>query len=83
MTDAFMLKHVRRNKQGFVSIKLITSFRKVKAMSKDFQTVAYCLRHSDKLEVNEEGQLLINFVYNIYCLFDGLSICAYLALLIA
>lgn len=58
VTDAFMLKHVRRNKQGYVSIKLITSFRKVKAMSKDYQTVAYCLRHSQLLEVNEEGERL-------------------------
>ncbi len=28
--DAFLLKHVRRNKLGFVSVKLLTSFKKVK-----------------------------------------------------
>lgn len=27
--DAFLLKHVQKNKMGFVSIKLLTSFRKV------------------------------------------------------
>lgn len=27
--DAFLLKHVRRNKQGYVSVKLLTSFKKV------------------------------------------------------
>lgn len=27
--DAFLLKHVRRNKLGFVSVKLLTSFKKV------------------------------------------------------
>lgn len=27
--DAFLLKHVRRNKMGFVSVKLLTSFKKV------------------------------------------------------
>lgn len=53
--DAFMLKHVRRNKMGYVSLKLVTSFRKVKALSKDYRVVAYCLRSSEKLEVNEEG----------------------------
>ena len=33
--DAFLLKHVRRNKEGYVSLKLITSFKKVKSLSKD------------------------------------------------
>ena len=55
LKDAFLLKHVRRNKQGFVSLKLITSFRKVKSLTKDFRAVAYSLRLSDELEVNEEG----------------------------
>lgn len=27
--DAFLLKHVQRNKLGYVSLKLLTSFRKV------------------------------------------------------
>ncbi|RXN37533.1 la-related 6-like protein [Labeo rohita] len=27
--DAFLLKHVRRNKLGFVSVKLLTSFKKI------------------------------------------------------
>lgn len=27
--DAFLLKHVRRNKMGYVSVKLLTSFKKV------------------------------------------------------
>lgn len=53
--DAFMLKHVRRNKMGYVSLKLVTSFRKVKSLTRDFRVVAYCHRNSQKLEVNEEG----------------------------
>lgn len=32
--DAFLLKHVRRNKLGFVSVKLLTSFKKVTAAPK-------------------------------------------------
>jgi la-related protein 6 len=55
LKDAFLLKHVRRNKQGYVSLKLITSFKKVKSMTKDYRVVAYSLRLSDDLEVNEEG----------------------------
>ncbi|KAL3866947.1 hypothetical protein ACJMK2_044193 [Sinanodonta woodiana] len=56
LKDAFLLKHVRRNKSGYVSIKLITSFKKVKSLTKDYRVVTYSLRQSDKLEVNEEGK---------------------------
>lgn len=31
--DAFLLKHVQRNKMGFVSLKLLTSFKKVRCMN--------------------------------------------------
>jgi hypothetical protein len=31
--DAFLLKHVRRNKLGYVSVKLLTSFKKVRLTS--------------------------------------------------
>ena len=31
--DAFLLKHVRRNKLGYVSVKLLTSFKKVRLCS--------------------------------------------------
>ena len=55
LKDAFLLKHVRRNKQGYVSLKLITSFKKLKSLTKDFRVVAYCLRQSERLQVNEEG----------------------------
>jgi len=55
LKDAFLLKHVRRNKQGYVSLKLVTSFKKMKSLTKDFRVVAYSLRQSDNLEINEEG----------------------------
>ncbi|KAF4071935.1 hypothetical protein AMELA_G00268520 [Ameiurus melas] len=54
--DAFLLKHVRRNKLGFVSVKLLTSFKKVKHLTRDWRTTAYALRHSTLLELNEEGR---------------------------
>ncbi|XP_041366404.1 la-related protein 6-like [Gigantopelta aegis] len=55
LKDAFLLKHVRRNKLGYVSLKLITSFKKLKSMTKDYRVVAYSLRQSECLRVNEEG----------------------------
>lgn len=56
LKDAFLLKHVRRNKQGFVSLKLITSFKRIKSLTKDYRVVAIALREgAKKLEVNAEG----------------------------
>lgn len=54
LKDAFLLKHVRRNRYGFVSIKLITSFKKMKSLTKDYRVVAYSLKNSQNLELNEE-----------------------------
>lgn len=56
--DAFLLKHVRRNKEGYVSLKLISSFKRVKHLAKDWRAVAYAISKSDKLEVNESGTKL-------------------------
>ncbi|KAJ8247920.1 hypothetical protein GJAV_G00252090 [Gymnothorax javanicus] len=54
--DAFLLKHIRRNKMGFVSVKLLTSFKKVKHLTRDWRTTAYALRQSALLELNDEGR---------------------------
>ncbi|XP_048828989.1 la-related protein 6-like [Brienomyrus brachyistius] len=54
--DAFLLKHIRRNKLGYVSIKLLTSFKKVKHLTRDWRTTACALRQSTVLELNEEGR---------------------------
>ncbi|XP_046398703.1 la-related protein 6 [Ischnura elegans] len=51
--DAFLLKHVKRNKEGYVSLKLISSFKRVKHLAKDWRVVAYALQRSVKLQVNE------------------------------
>ncbi|XP_053556694.1 la-related protein 6-like [Bombina bombina] len=53
--DAFLLKHVQKNKMGYVSIKLLTSFKKVKYLTRDWRKTLYALKFSDILEVNEEG----------------------------
>ncbi|KAK2521507.1 hypothetical protein Q9233_010751, partial [Columba guinea] len=52
--DAFLLKHVQKNKMGFVSIKLLTSFKKVKYLMRDWRLTLYALWFSELLEVNEE-----------------------------
>ncbi|XP_008559293.1 la-related protein 6 [Microplitis demolitor] len=57
--DAFLLKHVKRNKEGYVSLKLISSFKRVKHLSRDWRIVGAALRaKSTKLQVNELGTKL-------------------------
>lgn len=56
--DAFLLKHVKRNKEGYVSLKLISSFKRVKHLTKDWRVVAHALARSKKLEINEAGTKL-------------------------
>lgn len=56
--DAFLLKHVKRNKEGYVSLKLISSFKRVKHFSRDWRVVGAALAKSKKLEVNPQGTKL-------------------------
>jgi len=53
--DGFLLKHVRRRSDGFVSLKLVAGLRKVKQISREFSVVLKALQTSSKLEVNGEG----------------------------
>lgn len=54
--DKFLLKHVRRNKEGYVSLKLVSSFKKVKQLTKDWRVVAYAIgKGSAGIEINDLG----------------------------
>ena len=53
--DGFLLKHVRRRSDGFVSLKLVAGLRKVKQISREFPVILSAVQKSDKLEVNSEG----------------------------
>ena len=55
LKDSFLMKHINRNKQGYVSLKLVASLRKVKTLSKDWKVVLECLKNSNLLALNEEG----------------------------
>ena len=54
LKDSFLMKHIHRNKQGLVSLKLVASFRKVKSLTKDWKVVQASLLHSPLLELNHE-----------------------------
>lgn len=54
--DKFLLKHIRRNKEGYVSLKLVSSFKKVKQLTKDWRVVAHSLgKVSAKIQINDVG----------------------------
>ena len=52
--DAFLMKHIGRNRLGYVSLKLVASLRKVKSLSKDWRVVLASVRSSELLALNEE-----------------------------
>ena len=54
LKDSFLMKHINRNKQGYVSLKLVASLRKVKTLSKDWKVVLESLKHSKQLALNED-----------------------------
>lgn len=55
LKDAFLMKHIARNKHGFVSLKLVASLRKIKSLTKDCKLVAESIKHSKLLELNEDS----------------------------
>uniref|UniRef100_A0A1I8P8E3 HTH La-type RNA-binding domain-containing protein n=1 Tax=Stomoxys calcitrans TaxID=35570 RepID=A0A1I8P8E3_STOCA len=56
LKDAFLLKHVKRNKEGFVSLKLVSSFKRVRQLTKEWKVVGNAVRRkSQKIELNDVG----------------------------
>lgn len=56
LKDAFLLKHVRRNKEGLVSLKLVSSFKRVRQLTKDWRVVGYAIKQkSNLIELNDIG----------------------------
>ena len=54
LKDSFLLKHINRNKQGYVSLKLVASLRKIKSLTKDWEVVLGAAMRSDLLDINAE-----------------------------
>ncbi|XP_042353198.1 la-related protein 6b [Plectropomus leopardus] len=52
--DGFLLKHVQRNKQGYVSLKLLTCLKKIKVLTSNWCMTLAGAERSELLEVNDE-----------------------------
>ncbi|XP_061578869.1 la-related protein 6-like [Cololabis saira] len=52
--NSFLLKHVLKNKHGYVSLKLLTSLKKIKSLTSDWNVTLMAAECSDLLEVNDD-----------------------------
>ena len=57
--DKFLLKHVKRNKEGFVSLKLISSFKRVKHLTKDWRQVSKRSSSNSKTKAIEDRNRIL------------------------
>lgn len=55
MKNAYLLRQVARKRNGFLSIKFISSFKRMRELSRDWQTTAKALIKSEKLELSDDG----------------------------
>jgi hypothetical protein len=53
--DKYLLRQIRCKSEGYISIKLMTSFKKVKKLTRDWRTVRFALLQTDNLIVSPEG----------------------------
>ncbi|KAH7568586.1 hypothetical protein JRO89_XS06G0018800 [Xanthoceras sorbifolium] len=55
-TDKHMMNLIKKNRQGFVPISVIASFRKMKKLTRDYASIAVALRESSLLVVSSNGK---------------------------
>ncbi|XP_042941513.1 la-related protein 6A [Carya illinoinensis] len=55
-TDKYMLGFIKKNKEGFVPMAVIGSFRKMKKLTRDYSLIATALRESSFLVVSSNGK---------------------------
>ncbi|KAI3881521.1 hypothetical protein MKX03_035599 [Papaver bracteatum] len=55
-TDKFLMKFLKKNKQGFIPVGVIASFRKMKKLTQNNELVVAALRESSLLVVSSDGK---------------------------
>lgn len=55
-TDDFMLKHIKRNAEGWVPIRVLADFHKMRKLCRSFPTIVAALRTSTELEISPDGK---------------------------
>ncbi|KAH9606957.1 hypothetical protein KSS87_009351 [Heliosperma pusillum] len=55
-SDKFLIKYVKKDKEGFVPISVIATFRKVKRLTKDSSVIVDALKESSQLVISSDGK---------------------------
>lgn len=55
MKDTFLLQHIKHNKEGYISLKLLSGFKRIKQLVKNWRELSYALESgSSMLQLNSE-----------------------------
>ncbi|GMI77748.1 La related protein 6a [Hibiscus trionum] len=55
-TDKYMMSLIKKNKEGFVSISMIASFRRMKRLTRSHPSIVAALKESSMLVVSSDGK---------------------------
>ncbi|KAL4368327.1 hypothetical protein GQ457_05G035710 [Hibiscus cannabinus] len=55
-TDKYMMSLIKKNKEGFVAISVISSFRKMKKLTRNYPSIVAALKDSSLLVVSSDGK---------------------------
>lgn len=54
-TDKYLLRQLRSKSEGYLSVKLLTSFKKIKKLTRDWRVTAHALKLSAIVELSNDG----------------------------
>ena len=54
-TDKYLLRQLRSKSEGYLSVKLLTSFKKIKKLTRDWRVTAHALKLSAQVELSTDG----------------------------
>lgn len=54
LKDKFILQQIQKDKEGWVDLKLIANFNRVKQLSQNMEIITKSLKHSHIVELNED-----------------------------
>ncbi|XP_039033955.1 la-related protein 6A-like isoform X2 [Hibiscus syriacus] len=55
-TDKYMMSLIKKNKEGFVSISMIASFRRMKRLTRSYPSIVASLKESSMLVLSSDGK---------------------------
>ncbi|GMH27695.1 hypothetical protein Nepgr_029538 [Nepenthes gracilis] len=66
-SDKFLMNQIKRDKEGFVSIAFIASFRKMQKLTKDISLIVDALKESSQLVLSSDGKKVKRLIPPLFC----------------